>query len=343
MIQEAIAKLVEKKSLTSLEAQQTVGEILAGQATPSQIAGFLTSLRMKGETPEEIAGCAEAMRAAATRIHLGLPVVVDTCGTGGDKQGGFNVSTIAALVAAGAGFVVAKHGNRSVSSQCGSADVLEVLGVKIDPPAPVVEKCLREIGIGFLFAPAFHPAMRHAMPTRRELAVRTVFNILGPLCNPAGANAQVIGVYSPKLIDPVARVLVHLGTKESMVVHSAGHDEITLSGTTFVTEVMNGRLKKRKLAPKDFGFKGQSKATLRGGDKEENADICRRILRGEKGPQRDVVVANAAAAIFVASHAARQEDIRNLKDARKAAEHSLDTGKAFDKLQKLVQLSHAEA
>jgi anthranilate phosphoribosyltransferase len=271
------------------------------------------------------------------------PVVVDTCGTGGDKQGSFNISTGAAFVVAGAGFTVAKHGNRSISSQCGSADVLEALGVNIDPGPVVVEKCLNEIGIGFLFAPAFHPAMKHAMPVRKELAVRTVFNVLGPLTNPAGANAQVIGVFSAKLVDTIAKVLVHLGAKHALVVHGAGHDEIALSGKTVAAEIDNGRVRKRVLTHNDFGLKAVPAGALRGGDKTENADILRRIYAGEKSFQRDAVVANAAACVLVAARAAGRKDVKNLKDARRVAEDSIDSGAAAEKLQRLVGLTQAPA
>ncbi len=343
MIQAAISKLVEEMDLTFSEAREAVGEILGGQTPASQIASFLIALRMKGETPEEIAGCAEAMRGAATRIRLSDRAVADTCGTGGDKQGSFNISTAAAFVVAGAGFTVAKHGNRSISSQCGSADVLEALGVKVDPGVAVVEKCLREIGIGFLFAPAFHPAMKYAMPVRRELAVRTVFNILGPLSNPAGANAQVIGVYSNQLVDMLAKVLVRLGTKESMVVHGSGHDEITLSGKTTVAEIVKGRIRKRTITARDFGFKPVSNGALRGGTKEENAEIIRRILKGEAGPQRDAVAANAAAAILVAARTAGRRDVKNLKDGRYLAEQSIDSGRAREKLERLAQMTQSPA
>ncbi|HRY30398.1 MAG TPA: anthranilate phosphoribosyltransferase [Elusimicrobiota bacterium] len=341
MIQETVVRLVEKNSLSSPEAREAMEEILSGTATPSQIAGFLTALRMKGETPEEIAGCAEAMRGAATRIPLETPVIVDTCGTGGDKKGAFNVSTAAAFVVAGAGFTVAKHGNRSISSQCGSADVLEELGVKIDPPVAVVERCLREIGIGFMFAPAFHPAMRHAMPTRRELGVRTVFNILGPLCNPAGANVQVLGVYSPDLLDVLAQVLVRLGMKHSMVVHGGGYDEITLSGETLAAEIVDGRVQRIKLSAKDFGVPAHPDTVLRGGDKKSNAEILRKILKGIRGPQRDVVVANAGTAILLASRAAGKKTPRNRDEACREAERVLDSGAALKKLDRLAELSHA--
>lgn len=342
MIQSAVAKVVEKVDLTFDEARESVSEIFAGNVPASQVAGFLIALRMKGETVDEIAGAAEAMRGAATRIHLpDVSVIADTCGTGGDKQGSFNISTAAAFVVAGAGFVVAKHGNRSISSVCGSADVLEALGVKIDPPVAVVERCLKAIGIGFMFAPAFHPAMKHAMPVRRELGVRTVFNLLGPLTNPAGANAQVIGVFSDKMVDVIAQVLVRLGTRHSMVVHGAGHDEITLFGNTHVVDIVDGQLRRSVLTPADFGFKRHAASALRGGDKEENAGILRRIFSGEAGPQRDAVVANAAAAILVASRAAGHRDVKTLKQARGIAEYSIDSGAAKEKLEKLVAMSQA--
>ncbi len=341
MIQAAIAKLVEKKDLAFDEARESVGEIFGGNAPPSLIAGFLIALRMKGETVNEIAGAAEAMRGAATRIHLDAPVIADTCGTGGDESGSFNISTAAAFVVAGAGFPVAKHGNRSISSQCGSADVLEALGVKIDPGPAVVERCLRDVGIAFLFAPAFHPAMKFAMPVRKELGVRTVFNLLGPLTNPAGANAQVIGVFSPRMVDVVARVLLRLGAREAMVVHGSGHDEITLSGATQAAEIFGGRLRKRVLTPKDFGFKRQAPGALVGGDRLRNAEILRRILRGEPGPERDAVVANAAAAICVAGRAAGRKDLKTFLDARKAAERAIDSGAAREKLGNLATASHA--
>lgn len=342
MIQSVLMKLVEKVDLSFAEARESVSEIFSGNVPASQVAGFLIALRMKGETVDEIAGAAEAMRGAATRIHLpGLPVIADTCGTGGDKQGSFNISTASAFVVAGAGFTVAKHGNRSISSVCGSADVLEALGVKIDPPVAVVERCLKEIGIGFMFAPAFHPAMKHAMPVRRELGVRTVFNLLGPLTNPAGANAQLIGVFSEKMVEVIAHVLVRLGTRHSMVVHGAGHDEITLFGNTRVVDIVEGRLRRRVLTPGDFGFKRHAASALRGGSKEENAEMIRLIFAGEPGPRRDAVVANAAAALLVASRAAGHQDVKTLKQARVIAEHSIDSGAAKEKLEKLVVMSHA--
>ncbi|MBL8023626.1 MAG: anthranilate phosphoribosyltransferase [Elusimicrobia bacterium] len=344
MIQGALSKLVENQNLTFEEVRESVSEILTGGATPSQVAGFLVALRMKGETVSEIAGAAEAMRGAGTRITLSPgSVVVDTCGTGGDKRGTFNISTGAAFVVAGAGFTVAKHGNRSVSSSCGSADVLEALGVKIDPPVSVVERCLKEIGIGFLFAPSFHPAMKHAMPVRRELGIRTVFNLVGPLTNPAGANAQVIGVYSEAMVEVVARVLVRLGTRHSLVVHGAGHDEITLFGKTSVMEIVNGRLRKKTLTPADFGFRRHRPSDLCGGNKKDNAEILRQVLTGHPGAPRDAVVANASAALLVACRAAGRSEVKTLRQARLVAERSIDCGAAKEKLDQLVSLSRSDA
>jgi anthranilate phosphoribosyltransferase len=341
MIQSAFQKLVEREDLTGEEARASVAEIFSGAASPALVAGFLTALRMKGETTAEIAGAAQAMRAAATKVDAGALVVADTCGTGGDKQGSFNISTAAAFVVAGAGFTVAKHGNRSISSQCGSADVLEVLGVKIDPAPAVAERCLKEIGIAFLFAPLYHPAMKHAMPVRKELGVRTVFNVLGPLCNPAGANAQVIGVFTHKMLVSLAKVLVELGVKHSMVVHGEGHDEIILAGTTEAAEIVDGKVRRRKITAKDFGLKRSPTAALQGGTKEVNAGIVKAILSGEKGPRRDVVVANAAAGILVAARASAMTEIKDLKTAARAAEKALDSGAAREKLEKLAVLSHA--
>jgi anthranilate phosphoribosyltransferase len=341
MIQALYQKLVDEEDLTQAEAQEAVAEILAGQVSPSLIAAFLTALRMKGETPVEIAGAARAMRAAASKVETGIPVVLDTCGTGGDKQGSFNISTAAAFVAAGAGYTVAKHGNRSISSQCGSADVLEALGVKVDASQPLMTKALKEVGIAFFFAPLYHPAMKHAGPIRKELGIRTVFNVLGPLCNPAGANAQVIGVFSYRMLDTIARVLVQLGTQYAMVVHGSGHDEITLADTTNIAEIVNGRIRKKRVTARDFGLKRSPTSALAGGTKEENAAIIRRVLAGEKGPERDVVVVNAAAAILVAARAAGHTDVKDLKTAALAAAQSIDSGDARAKLEKLAAVSQS--
>lgn len=342
VLQTALQKLVEKSDLTFEEAQGALGEAFAGTASPVQLSAFLVALRMKGETVEEIAGAAAAMRAASTKVLLpGAPVVADTCGTGGDKQGSFNISTAAAVVVAAAGVPVAKHGNRSISSQCGSADVLEALGVKIDPGPAVVERCLKEIGLAFFFAPAFHPAMKHAMPVRRELGVRTVFNVLGPLTNPGGANAQLIGVFSSAMVTTLAGALVRLGTTESMVVHGAGHDEITLSGPTLAAYIHRGQVNLKTLTPEDFGLSVVPPGSLAGGDKNTNAQIIRGLFQGERGPARDTVVANAAAALWVAHRAAGKSDLKNLKDAVRRAQEVLDAGAAQKLLDRWVQLSNA--
>ena len=341
LIPSVLAKLADRKNLTFEETRASVEEIFLGSVSPVLVAGFLVALRTKGETVDEIAGAVSAMRAAVVRISL-PGVVVDTCGTGGDRTGSFNVSTATAFVVAGAGVTVAKHGNRSVSSRCGSADVLEALGVRVDAPATVVERCLKEVGIGFLFAPHFHPALRHVMPVRRELGLRTLFNILGPLTNPAGANAQVIGVFSPDLVPVVAQVLQRLGDKNVWVVHSRGHDEITLSGPTKTGELRNGRYRTRVLTPKDFGFSVQKKPSLAGGDSLANAEILKRILAGEPGPNADVVVANAAAVLWVAEAAGAGLKIKNFKDAKKLAMASIQSGAAQKKLNDLISLSNVQ-
>jgi len=339
MMLEAVHKLLDGKDLTLEEAQSAMAEIFSGSVSPVLIAAFLTALRMKGETVDEIAGAAKAMRGASKRAYSGSPVVVDTCGTGGDRKGSFNISTAAALVVAGAGFTVAKHGNRSVSSLCGSADVLEALGVKIDPPIAVAERCLKEAGIAFLFAPLYHPAMKHAMPVRKELGTRTIFNVLGPLCNPACAHVQAIGVFSDPMLDTMARVLVRLGARHSVILHGNGHDEITLQGTSRLAEIVNGKVTKRFVSAKDFGLKPSPESALKGGTREDNALIIRAVLGGKKGPRRDVVVANAAVALLSASRAAGRKEVTDLKSAARAAEIAIDSGAAREKLEKLAVLS----
>ncbi|HOW28650.1 MAG TPA: anthranilate phosphoribosyltransferase [Elusimicrobiota bacterium] len=334
-----IEKLSNAQDITFDEARQFMAAIMSGQMPPASMAAFLIGLKMKGEKPQEIAGCADALGKAGVHIDLPIPVVIDTCGTGGDKTGSFNISTVSALIVAGAGFVVAKHGNRSVSSQCGSADVLEALGVKVDAPPPVVEKCLQQIGLCFMFAPVFHPAMKNAMPVRKELGVRTIFNIIGPLCNPAGANVRVMGVFTPKLLKTLAEVLVALGIQEAFVVHSAGHDELTLSGPSQVCEIKKGKITSKKLTAKDFGMKPVDNTLLSGGDKHFNADIVRRILKGEKGPYRDVSVANAALAILSGCRALGRKDIQDLRGARRLAEEAIDNGNSWKKLEQLVLLT----
>lgn len=344
MIQEAIKQLVTGKSLTQEQAQAAMGDIMAGRATPVQISSFLTALRIKGETVLEIAGCALAMQQAADSLPLSAKIIVDTCGTGGDGAGSFNISTAAAFVVAGAGFTVAKHGNRSISSQSGSADILEALGVNIQAPLEIVRRCLEELGIGFLFAPQFHPAMKYAMPVRKELGLRTIFNILGPLVNPARANVQVIGVYEESLVQTIAQVLARLKNRCGYVVHDHGYDEITLTGTAFVAEIGNsGRVRLKKLGPQDFGLKRVSKAHLAGGSARENALLLENILKGgAKHPLREVVAANAALAIYAASRKLGSPAIGNLKQAAACAMESLTSGKALEKLERLKKLSHGE-
>ena len=332
MIKEAIKKLVECKNLTREEAALTMDTIMKGNATPSQIAAFITALRMKGETVDEITGCAEKMREHAENIYPHQKNLVDTCGTGGDVSGTFNVSTVSALVAAGAGVPIAKHGNRSVSSRCGSADVLEALGVKIDLEPKKVEECINEVGIGFIFAPKFHKAMKYAMPSRKETGIRTIFNILGPLTNPAKASAQVLGVFNPDLTEVMAKVLGNLGVKQALVVHGLdGLDEISISDKTKVTHLKDGKIENYLIKPEDFGIKKGKKEDILGGSAEENAKIAIEILKSkEKGTKRNIVLLNAAAAIVVGGKAS------DLKEGAKLAAESLDSGAAYKKLEELI-------
>ena len=341
MIKEAIAKLAEKKDLSEGETEGVMEEIMSGQATPAQIAAFLVALRIKGETVEEITGAARVMRNKATRINVQDSNVVDTCGTGGDRSHTFNISTASAFVVAGAGITVAKHGNRSVSSLCGSADVLKALGVTIDIPPERVERCVNEIGIGFLFAPMHHPAMRHAIGPRQEIGIRTLFNILGPLTNPAGAACQVVGVYASHLTETLSRVLLNLGASHCFVVHgSDGLDEITITGETMISEVHRAKVKTYKIRPGDFGIKTGTIEDIQGGSAEDNARIVLKILEGERGPRRDIVLLNAAAGIMAGGRAS------DFPAAIKAAEESIDSGKALAKLEALkratTQLSEGE-
>jgi anthranilate phosphoribosyltransferase len=345
VIVEAIRAVVDRRDLTRLEAAAAMEALMSGAATPVQVASFLTALRMKGETVEELIGLAEVMRLKAVRVRTRGDVaaalagtdrdmLIDTCGTGGDASGTFNVSTATAFVVAGAGLKVAKHGNRSVSSLCGSADVVETLGVSLDLTPARVAQCIDEVGIGFLYAPLLHTAMKHVMSARREMGIRTVFNILGPLTNPAGANAQVIGVYSRALVEPLARVLAELGTIRAFVVHGAdGLDEISTTGESWTAEVREGLVRTGTVRPEDFGVPRAAIADLRGGDREENADIIRRILAGEPGPRRDMVVVNAGAALVAGARA------RDFKEGAQQAAHSIDSGAARSKLDALVRLS----
>ncbi len=330
----AINKLVGQEDLSEEEAAQTMRQIMEGGATPAQIAAFLTALRMKGETIAEVTGCARVMREKATHIHAPYPNVIDTCGTGGDGAQTFNISTTAALVAAGAGIPVAKHGNRSVSSRCGSADLLLELGVAIELTPAMAERCLAEVGITFLFAPLFHSAMKYAIGPRREIGVRTIFNILGPLTNPAGAKHQLIGVYARELIEPVARVLGNLGSTRAFVVHGAdGLDEITITGETQIAALEHGTVSSHIISPEEFGLVRAPLEALSGGSARENAEITLAVLTGERGPQRDIVLLNAAAAVMVAGAA---EDLH--AGLRLAAE-SLDSGAALEKLRALQRFT----
>lgn len=331
MIKDAIAKLAEKATLSEKEAEEGMIQIMEGQATPAQIAAFLMGLRVKGETMEEIAGAVRAMRSKASRIRLGASKVVDTCGTGGDGAHTFNISTTTAFVVAGTGLTVAKHGNRSVSSKCGSADVLSALGVKIDLPAEKVAECIDEVGVGFLFAPLFHSAMKHCAGPRQEMGIRTLLNILGPLSNPAGASLQVVGVYEERLTELLARVLVHLGTQHCFVVHGLdGLDEITVTGKTVVAEGKAGVVTRYLVEPKDFGVERASSKELLGGTAEQNAQIMREVLQGRKGPRRDIVCLNAAPALVAGGL------VKTLRDGFHLAGHTIDSGKAIAKLDQLI-------
>ena len=331
MIKEMIRKIAEGINLTEDEARGTMKEIMDGKATGSQIASFITALRMKGETVDEITGCAKVMREKAERIHIKNKLnVVDTCGTGGDKANTFNVSTATAIIAAGEGLTVAKHGNRSVSSKCGSADVIKELGINIDIPPNKVEECINNIGIGFLFAPLFHKAMKYAIGPRREIAIRTIFNILGPLTNPANATSQILGVYDPNLTDKLANVLKNMGSKSAFVVYGeGGFDEISITGKTRISELKNGEIKTYYIHPEDFGMSVGKEDDIIGGDATENAEIITRILHGEKGAKRSIVLLNAAH-IFAA--VGRAKDIIQ---GIKLAENSIDSGAALNKLKAL--------
>ena len=337
MIKDAISTLVGGKSLSMEQAASAMAEIMDGQVTPAQFGAFVTALRMKGETSEEIAGMARVMRDKAIPVHADGPLV-DTCGTGGDNASTFNISTAAAFAAAGAGLKVAKHGNRAASSQCGSADVLEALGVKIDLTAEQVETCLSQAGIGFMFAPSFHPAMKYAGAPRREIGVRTVFNILGPLTNPAHAQAQVLGVAESSLTEKMAVVLRLLGCRHALVVHGEdGLDEITISGKTQVRELEGDHIRMYTIGPEDFGFSRVELDSIRGSSAKENAALVRSILAGAKGPRRDVVLMNAAAAIVAGGLA------RGLPEGAKLAAESIDSGRALEKLDRLVRVSQGAA
>jgi len=331
MIRAAIAKVAECADLTDDEAACVMQEILNEAATPAQIACFLTAMRMKGETSSEIAAFARMMRRHAVRITPKVDgMLVDTCGTGGDLSHSFNISTGAAFVAAGAGVSIVKHGNRSVSSRCGSADLLEELGLNLNITPDSVSMIMEQIQITFLFAPNHHPAMRCVAGPRREIGIRTVFNLLGPLTNPAGARAQLLGVYAPELTGRVAEVLKLLGTEHAMVVHGAGMDEITTTGDTMVSELKDGEINNYLIRCEAFGLKRAHPDDLKGGDAKENARMLLEVLEGEKGAVRDVMVMNASAAIYLGKKSA------TLREGLRRAETSIDTGKALDKLNRLI-------
>jgi anthranilate phosphoribosyltransferase len=335
MIQQALQQVLDGRDLTRDETREVMGEIMAGEATPAQIGGFLVALRAKGETADEIAGCAEAMRAHALPVRPQRDDLVDTAGTGGDGAHTINISTAAALVAAAAGAAVAKHGNRAVSSACGSADVLEALGFTLEQAPERIAQSIDELGFGFLFAPSHHPAMRHAAAVRKELSTRTVFNVLGPLTNPAGARAQVVGVYSPALVRTIADVLATLGAHRAFVVHGAGGiDELSPVGPNLIAEVLDGEVSERTLDPEaELGLARCDVAELRGGTPDENATAIRETFDGADGGRRSAILLNAAGAIAAAGHA---EDLR---EGLELARETVDSGAAAERLDQLVSFS----
>jgi anthranilate phosphoribosyltransferase len=337
MFNEALKKVVEELDLSAQEMAQVMGVIMNGEATDVQIAAMLIALRMKGESISEVTGAAQTMRENAVFIDAGTGIVVDTCGTGGDGANTFNISTTAAFVVAGSGVIVAKHGNRSSSSMCGSADVLAALGFNLDVDSVIMEQSIQNNGIGFLFAPKMHPAMKHVMPVRRELKLRTIFNILGPLTNPAGASGQVIGVFAPALTELFAEVLKNLGSRRAFIVHGHdGLDEITCTGTTRVTELRDGIIKTYELYPEMLVGQTFDAEDLAGGDAETNAAITLEILKGERNDgARAIVILNAAAAIVAG------EKVDTLEEAIKLAEESIDSGAALDKMNKLIEASNS--
>ncbi len=336
MIQQAIQTLLDGHDLGREGAREVMGEIMRGEATPAQIGAFLVAFRVKGETAEEIAGCAEAMREHVVPVRPTRDDLVDTAGTGGDGARTLNISTAAGIVAAAAGGAVAKHGNRAVSSASGSADVLEALGFRLDLPAEHIARSIDELGFGFMFAPLHHPAMSHAAPVRREVATRTVFNVLGPLTNPAGARSQIVGVYSPDLVRTVAEVLAHLGARRAFVVHGAfGIDELSPAGPNFVCEVVEGCVRERTIDPVELGLERCAPEELLGGDSEANASAIRAVFGGADGGRRDAILLNSAGAIAAGGHA---EDLR---EGLELARRAVDSGAAAERLEELARFSNA--
>lgn len=345
-ITEAIKKVVDRADLTTAEAELVLDQIMTGQCTDAQIASLLTALRMKGETVAELTGFAKVMRRKAARVNPHTTVsaeigdtereaLIDTCGTGGDVSGSFNVSTATAFVVAGAGVRVAKHGNRSVSSQCGSADVVEALGVRIELTPDTIARCIDEVGIGFLHAPLLHEAMKYVALARRQMGIRTIFNTLGPLTNPAGANIQVLGVYAAHLTELLAGVLAELGSTRAVVVHgSDGLDEVTITGPSKITELSQGEVRTYIVTPEDLGLHRASLGEIQGGDARQNSSIILEVLRGGRGPRRDIVLLNAAAALMVSGRA------NDLKEGVVAAAESIDSGRAIAKLERLIEFTN---
>ncbi len=336
MIKDGIAKLVKRENLSGEETERIFAQIMRGEATPAQIGSFITALRVKGETVDEITAAARVMRSFATTLDIRRSVILDTCGTGGSGTRRFNVSTIAALLVSGAGVTVAKHGNRSASGTSGSADLLEKLGVNIMAGPAVVEKCINEIGIGFLFAPTFHGAMRHAIGPRKEIGIRTIFNVLGPLTNPAHATHQLLGVFDKELTLPLAQVLANLSVRHAVVVHGAdGMDEVSLTAETFVSEFRDGAFRSYTVTPEQFGFKRSSLRELQVNNAEESAATARALFAGDAGPIRDLVLLNSAFALYAADAAATVED--GLQTAKK----SLSSGAGKQKLDRLIEYTNA--
>ncbi|MDM8535589.1 anthranilate phosphoribosyltransferase [Desulfobacterales bacterium HSG17] len=332
MFRQNLNKIVQKNNLNEKEMSEMLTDILSGNLTDAQIGAFMAALATKGETFEEVAGAARAMRRKAVRIQTSATTVVDTCGTGGDGLNTFNISTTTAFVVAGCDVIVAKHGNRSVSSKCGSADVLEKLGIKLDTDPEIVEEAVREIGIGFLFAPIYHSAMRFAGNARKEVGLRSIFNMLGPLTNPAAANCQLLGVYAPELTEMFANALRLLGTKRAFIVHGHdGLDEISVCAPTRISELNDGMIRTYDIRPEQFFGKSADQEDMTGGNPEENAEITKNILNGEKGPKRDVVVLNASAALIAA------EKTKDFQSGIKMAEAAIDSGKAMEKLKALAE------
>jgi anthranilate phosphoribosyltransferase len=338
MFTELLEKVVRHEDLTAEEAAGAMREVMEGRAAPAALAALLSALVMKGERPSEIVGFARTMREHAVKLSAPIGDVFDTCGTGGDRSGTFNISSAAAIVVAACGVTVAKHGNRSVSSRCGSADVFEALGVNIAAPPAIVERTLRDTGIAFFFAPTFHPSMKHAAQTRRDLGIRTAFNLLGPLTNPAGATRQIVGVPRPELTELLARALLMLGSTRAWVVHGAdGIDEISTTGYTKVSECRGGAVHTFYVHPADFGLAKSAPAELKGGDAAENAAIVLDVLAGTRGPRRDVVLLNAGVALLVAGR------VETIREGIAAAAAAVDSGAARQRLEKMAASSHAEA